>query len=144
MRELEHFLPAANSGLFVNVRREYTPPAARTWNAAQSEYENRGPLRLGRGQIETPSWRMRMAPQTRPYIGVNTDFLPTHKHSPAQIRLNMGYIDAILAAHAAEAPASLSSDTIKQIRDETEKNLGRYTRLGDKIIRNFVQFTKTY
>jgi putative glutamine amidotransferase len=41
---------------------------------------------------------MRMAPQTRPYIGVNTDFLPTHKLSPAQIRLNMGYIDAIIAA----------------------------------------------
>ena len=39
-----------------------------------------------------------MAPQTRPYVGVNTDFLPTHKHSPAQIRLNMGYLDAILAA----------------------------------------------
>jgi putative glutamine amidotransferase len=41
---------------------------------------------------------MRMAPQTRPYIGVNTDFLPTHKLSPAQIRLNLGYLDANLAA----------------------------------------------
>jgi len=39
-----------------------------------------------------------MAPPTRPYVGVNTDFLPTLKHSPAQIRLNMGYIDAVVAA----------------------------------------------
>ena len=39
-----------------------------------------------------------MAPPTRPYVGVNVDFLPTHKHSPAQIRLNMGYVDAVVAA----------------------------------------------
>jgi putative glutamine amidotransferase len=39
-----------------------------------------------------------MATQTRPYVGVNTDFLPTHKHSAAQIRMNMGYLDAIVAA----------------------------------------------
>jgi GMP synthase-like glutamine amidotransferase len=53
-------------------------------------------------------------------------------------------IDAIVAAHAAEAPALLSADKMKEIRDQTEKNLGRYTRLGDRILRNFVQFTKTY
>jgi GMP synthase (glutamine-hydrolysing) len=60
------------------------------------------------------------------------------------IELTAADIDAILAAHGAEAPASLSADSIKQIREQTEKNLGRYTRLGDRILRNFVQFTKTY
>jgi len=39
-----------------------------------------------------------MAPQTRPFIGVNADFLAPIKNSPGQIRLNIGYLDAIVAA----------------------------------------------
>jgi putative glutamine amidotransferase len=39
-----------------------------------------------------------MAPQTRPFIGVNADFLNPTKNSTAQVRLNAGYLDAILTA----------------------------------------------
>src|SRR6516225_2516055 len=67
-------------------------PAARTRNAARAIPRTAALLLPGRGQTGPPSWRKRMAPQTRPYIGVNTDFLPAHKLSPAQVRLNMGYI----------------------------------------------------
>ncbi len=39
-----------------------------------------------------------MAPQTRPFIGVNADFLNPTKNSVAQVRLNAGYLDAIVTA----------------------------------------------
>jgi putative glutamine amidotransferase len=39
-----------------------------------------------------------MASHTRPFIGVNADFLAASKHSTAQIRLNIGYVDAIATA----------------------------------------------
>ncbi len=39
-----------------------------------------------------------MAQPTRPLIGVNTDFLPATKQSPAQARLHAGYFDAVAAA----------------------------------------------
>jgi putative glutamine amidotransferase len=39
-----------------------------------------------------------MASQTRPFIGVNADFLVASKHSTAQVRLNVGYLDAIVVA----------------------------------------------
>jgi len=39
-----------------------------------------------------------MAPQTRPFIGVNADFVPATKVGSAQVRLNAGYLDAIVAA----------------------------------------------
>jgi putative glutamine amidotransferase len=39
-----------------------------------------------------------MAPQTRPFIGVNADFLPASKLHHAHLRLPVGYIDAIYAA----------------------------------------------
>jgi GMP synthase-like glutamine amidotransferase len=48
-------------------------------------------------------------------------------------------IEAIVAA----APADQRPDA-QLLRQETEKQMGRYTRLGDRLIRNFVQFTKTY
>jgi putative glutamine amidotransferase len=39
-----------------------------------------------------------MAPQTRPFIGVNVDFVPQSKHQQAHIRLPIGYSDALLIA----------------------------------------------
>lgn len=39
-----------------------------------------------------------MATQSRPIIGIATDYLPETKFAPAQIRLDAGYVDAILAA----------------------------------------------
>jgi putative glutamine amidotransferase len=39
-----------------------------------------------------------MASQTRPFIGINTDFVPAGKHTAAHFRLHTGYADAILAA----------------------------------------------
>jgi putative glutamine amidotransferase len=39
-----------------------------------------------------------MAHQTRPFIGVNADFVPATKHSVAFLRLPIGYADAIVTA----------------------------------------------
>ena len=39
-----------------------------------------------------------MARQTRPYIGINADLLPSSKLSGASLRLPLGYIDAVLSA----------------------------------------------
>jgi putative glutamine amidotransferase len=39
-----------------------------------------------------------MAQHTRPLVGINADFVPAGKHNAAQIRLNAGYFDAVLAA----------------------------------------------
>lgn len=39
-----------------------------------------------------------MAHQTRPFIGINADFVPMGKTTTAHARLNLGYVDAILAA----------------------------------------------
>jgi putative glutamine amidotransferase len=39
-----------------------------------------------------------MAHQTRPFIGVNADFVPAAKHSAAFLRLPAGHLDAIVTA----------------------------------------------
>jgi putative glutamine amidotransferase len=39
-----------------------------------------------------------MASQTRPFIGINADFVPAGKHAAAHFRLHTGYADAIVAA----------------------------------------------
>ncbi|MCS6850677.1 MAG: gamma-glutamyl-gamma-aminobutyrate hydrolase family protein [Gemmataceae bacterium] len=39
-----------------------------------------------------------MAHQTRPVIGINTDFVPASKHASPHVRLHAGYFDAVLAA----------------------------------------------
>jgi putative glutamine amidotransferase len=39
-----------------------------------------------------------MAQQTRPFIGINADFIPAGKQTAAQLRLHAGYCDAIVAA----------------------------------------------
>jgi putative glutamine amidotransferase len=39
-----------------------------------------------------------MAHQTRPFIGINADFIPASKHTRSHLRLNVGYGDAVLAA----------------------------------------------
>ncbi|HUB24087.1 MAG TPA: type 1 glutamine amidotransferase [Tepidisphaeraceae bacterium] len=53
-------------------------------------------------------------------------------------------IDAIVSAGRDELAKLFGPDAEKQIRYDTEKNLHRYNRLGERIVRNFVQFTKTY
>ncbi len=39
-----------------------------------------------------------MAQQTRPFIGLNADYVPAGKNSSAQVRLSAGYLDAIVSA----------------------------------------------
>ena len=39
-----------------------------------------------------------MPKQTRPYIGVNADFVPAGKHNAAGMRVPAGYLDTVLAA----------------------------------------------
>lgn len=39
-----------------------------------------------------------MARQTRPFIGINTDFISASKTTSAHVRLNAGYFEAVLAA----------------------------------------------
>lgn len=39
-----------------------------------------------------------MADQTRPFIGINTDYVATSKQAIAHIRLHAGYVDAVLQA----------------------------------------------
>jgi putative glutamine amidotransferase len=39
-----------------------------------------------------------MAHQTRPFIGVNADYVPASKVHGAYVRLNVGYLDAVVAA----------------------------------------------
>ena len=39
-----------------------------------------------------------MAPQTRPFIGVNVDYVPPSKHTHAHLRLPIGYVDSVMAA----------------------------------------------
>ena len=40
--------------------------------------------------------RKTMAPQTRPFIGVNVDYVAPSKHNHAHFRLPIGYVDSIL------------------------------------------------
>lgn len=40
-----------------------------------------------------------MTQQTRPWIGINVDVIPASKHNGPHLRLNAGYVEAILAAH---------------------------------------------
>jgi putative glutamine amidotransferase len=39
-----------------------------------------------------------MAQHTRPWIGINADFVPASKHTTAFVRLNTGYFETVLAA----------------------------------------------
>jgi GMP synthase-like glutamine amidotransferase len=60
------------------------------------------------------------------------------------MELTPGDIDAILSAGRDELQKAQGPDAEKNLRQETEKHWPRYRRLGDHILRNFVQFTKTY
>jgi GMP synthase (glutamine-hydrolysing) len=60
------------------------------------------------------------------------------------MELLQGDIDAILSAGREELTRVCGEGGETQIRQATEKNFGRYRRLGDRLIGNFVQFTKTY
>jgi GMP synthase (glutamine-hydrolysing) len=60
------------------------------------------------------------------------------------MELTPGDIEAIVASATEQQRSLLGSGGVEALRKETETNQGRYRRLGDRIIRNFVQFTKTY
>jgi GMP synthase-like glutamine amidotransferase len=53
-------------------------------------------------------------------------------------------IDSIIASGREELQKVAGPEGEKQLRSEVSKHYPRYSRLGEKLIRNFVQFTKTY
>ena len=53
-------------------------------------------------------------------------------------------IDAILTAGREDVAKALGANGESQIRQDTEKNYPQYARLGDKLLRNFVQFLRVY
>jgi GMP synthase-like glutamine amidotransferase len=53
-------------------------------------------------------------------------------------------IDAILHARREDGANALGADGESHIRQGTEKNYPEYARLGDKLLRNFVQFLRVY
>jgi GMP synthase (glutamine-hydrolysing) len=53
-------------------------------------------------------------------------------------------IEALLAAGAQSGGQQPGPDGERRIREQTPAMYGRYARLGDRILRNFVQFLKAY
>jgi GMP synthase-like glutamine amidotransferase len=53
-------------------------------------------------------------------------------------------IEAVVAAGREELTKVLGLDGEKKIREETTKNYPRYARLGERLVKNFVQFLKVY
>jgi GMP synthase (glutamine-hydrolysing) len=53
-------------------------------------------------------------------------------------------IDAIVSGGREHIAKVLGPDGEKTLREQTTRNMKRYSRLGDRLIGNFVQFTKTY
>jgi len=53
-------------------------------------------------------------------------------------------IEKILKAGREEIQKVLGADGENRIREDTRKFYGQYARLGDRIVRNFVQFLKVY
>jgi GMP synthase-like glutamine amidotransferase len=53
-------------------------------------------------------------------------------------------IEKILAAGKEDVEKVLGADAVTQIREDTKKYYAQYVRLGDRLIRNFVQFLKVY
>lgn len=53
-------------------------------------------------------------------------------------------IEAILSAGKDDVLKVLGSDGEAKVRNDTETNYREYSRLGDKLLRNFVQFLKIY
>jgi GMP synthase-like glutamine amidotransferase len=58
--------------------------------------------------------------------------------------LTQADIDAILASGREDLQKAAGPDAETKLREEIAKNYPRYSRLGQKLIQNFVQFTKTY
>jgi hypothetical protein len=60
------------------------------------------------------------------------------------IELTESDIEAILSNGQADVTKALGSDGANKIREDTRKNFAQYSRLGDRIITNFVQFLRLY
>jgi GMP synthase (glutamine-hydrolysing) len=58
--------------------------------------------------------------------------------------LTQSDIDGILSAGKADLAKVLGPEGEARVREETRRYYGEYSRLGDRIIRNFVQFLKLY
>ena len=53
-------------------------------------------------------------------------------------------IEAVLAGGKQDVTKALGADGEKKIRQDTEQFFPDYTRAGERILRNFVQFLKIY
>lgn len=53
-------------------------------------------------------------------------------------------IEAYCQAASEEALKALGADGVAKIREETKRNYSRYARLGEKLVKNFVQFLHAY
>src|SRR4051812_11008373 len=60
------------------------------------------------------------------------------------IELDRPGIEAIVAGNREQLAQVHGADGERTLRQDTEKHYARYTRLGDKILTNFVQFLKVY
>jgi hypothetical protein len=58
--------------------------------------------------------------------------------------LTLSGIEAILAAGKEDVAKVLGSDGASTISRDTVNHYSQYARLGDKLLRNFVQFLKVY
>lgn len=53
-------------------------------------------------------------------------------------------IEAVLSAGKADVEKALGSDGVEKIRQDTKTHYARYNRLGERLIRNWVQFLHVY
>src|SRR5438874_700904 len=53
-------------------------------------------------------------------------------------------IEAVLANASAEVKKALPPDGLDRIREQTQAVYPRYARMGDRVLRNFVQYLKVY
>jgi GMP synthase (glutamine-hydrolysing) len=60
------------------------------------------------------------------------------------VELTEAGIEAMLAQGKEDVTKVLGSDGESKIREATKKNYARYARLGDRVLKNYVQFLKAY
>ena len=78
-----------------------------------------------------------MAQQTRPFIGINADFIAAGKQTTAHARLNAGYFDAVLAvatvdhSYAFLVPNRVQTISAGQVDDLRRNQIEPALRRGD-------------
>lgn len=53
-------------------------------------------------------------------------------------------IELLLASDSQSITQALGADAISKVQEETKKNYTRYARLGERLLKNYVQFLKAY